>query len=1268
MKKFFILSIFIFFILISSVSANEINNTDSDDYLTSNILDESIEVVNNPEDINELSENPIDENKLNYQSTNESLSSSDLIVNSDFEEGTNGWTFSGSAEVVDDPVGQYGSSAHFVASNDRIYQSIDWTNIESFSYRYYVPSSAIAMMNVYINDDSSYSGTNDAVSSVTPASTKGSWQDSGEIDTSGLSGVSNLIFYAPTLMNGGIYVDSITFTAKQPSIESYNINTYVDTPIYFNYTTTDTIDSWYWDFGNGKHSIDSSPIYIYNQSGVYDANLTINNGVESKVIYYTVNVIDKLIADFEYDFDGSLIKVRDKSLGNIKSWVFDFGTGKNYSYTGSLDDIMGYNVVINYPSNTYGTRFISLTVTDKFGNTDNITKNIGNSYISKPYTKDVDSFEDGADDWNLYENVIISDEMSLEGNNSIMAISESYDLFSIMEKEVNFDDVDFIEFYARTIQSASVSGMRIYMYIDDIKLDGDISITHWASWYGGSFNTQSLSGIHKVILKASGAIGSLWIDNINYKNYNNIANFSIAYSNAVDGKVAVSFTDTSFGKISGYYWEFDDGTNSTQRNPVHNFTQGTHSVTLHIYRDGLEVDRYSYIFTLSLPTINSTGISYNTIQEAVNNANENDVINIASGMLFNENICIDKSLTLDINGAIITPKDITLPLFNVTNGATVTVTNLGLNKDSTFVTDSDSKLIIKDSDIGVNLGLSEGNVDLLDNSFNNSVLTLVANITIANSTITKGGVIVNGGKSKIFNTTLTGLDIAVTQTAGELDIISNVITDNNIGVNVVGGKTNMEYNLIYANAKFGLVYVGDNVSNSNNWWGSEIPTIFNGENLSDTYYDIYRLEDVGAELDSWLTLKFTTTEQVMGTNKEYQVNIETLTDNNEKINGYLKTIDLQITSLGNNYDATLEMGIGEFTIISLTEVNNIILTVLGNDYVLDVPVMAKTNVLIGVDGEAVVDGSVVVNVEVPYATGSVTFYVDDDTQTVELNNTNASYTISNLTAGKHNIFVVYGGNDIFNSIYNATTIDVPESVDYNKTISELQTQLSEAKNNATQLNKNLTDANQRADNLTAQLSEAQKTIQNLSADLISTTIVGKDLTIKALDSGNIQVTLKDANNKLLANKDVQVIINGVTYKGTTNNDGVAIINVKFASAGTYNAVVSFMGDNTYKSSIATSKVIVNKKATALTAKKATLKVKKAKKIKVTLKSEGKVVAGKTITIKVNGKTFKAKTNSKGVATVKVKVAKKGKFTATVKFAGDSAYKAVTKKVKFNVKK
>ena len=125
---------------------------------------------------------------------------------------------------------------------------------------------------------------------------------------------------------------------------------------------------------------------------------------------------------------------------------------------------------------------------------------------------------------------------------------------------------------------------------------------------------------------------------------------------------------------------------------------------------------------------------------------------------------------------------------------------------------------------------------------------------------------------------------------------------------------------------------------------------------------------------------------------------------------------------------------------------------------------------------------------------------------------------------------------------------------------------------------------------------------------------------------------------------------------------------KYSAAGTHSVVAYYAGDATTSSSIDTATIKVSKSATTLTAAKATLKVNKAKKVKVTLKSGSKLLANKKVTIKVNGKTFTAKTNAKGVATIAVKVAKKGSFTAVVNFAGDSAYNAKTVKVKYTVKK
>ena len=55
-------------------------------------------------------------------------------------------------------------------------------------------------------------------------------------------------------------------------------------------------------------------------------------------------------------------------------------------------------------------------------------------------------------------------------------------------------------------------------------------------------------------------------------------------------------------------------------------------------------------------------------------------------------------------------------------------------------------------------------------------------------------------------------------------------------------------------------------------------------------------------------------------------------------------------------------------------------------------------------------------------------------------------------------------------------------------------------------------------------------------------------------------------------------------------------------------------------------------------------------------------------LKVKGKTYKAKTNSKGKATFKIKkLTKKGKHKATVKFKGNAYYKKATKKVKITIK-
>ena len=183
---------------------------------------------------------------------------------------------------------------------------------------------------------------------------------------------------------------------------------------------------------------------------------------------------------------------------------------------------------------------------------------------------------------------------------------------------------------------------------------------------------------------------------------------------------------------------------------------------------------------------------------------------------------------------------------------------------------------------------------------------------------------------------------------------------------------------------------------------------------------------------------------------------------------------------------------------------------------------------------------------------------------------------------------------------------------------------------------------------------------------------GVTLLVTATKSGsNYKIVLKDNSGNALASKNVKITFNGKTSTVSTNANGEITYKLVAAKAGNYKLNVVFDGDNNYAASSASATIKVNKEASKLTAKKKTFKAKvKTKKYAVTLKdSKGKAIKKVKVTLKVKGKTYKATTNAKGKATFKIKnLKKKGKYTATVKFAGNTLYKASTKKVKITVKK
>ena len=206
-------------------------------------------------------------------------------------------------------------------------------------------------------------------------------------------------------------------------------------------------------------------------------------------------------------------------------------------------------------------------------------------------------------------------------------------------------------------------------------------------------------------------------------------------------------------------------------------------------------------------------------------------------------------------------------------------------------------------------------------------------------------------------------------------------------------------------------------------------------------------------------------------------------------------------------------------------------------------------------------------------------------------------------------------------------------------------------------------------NFTTEYAGFQAINRTITINKAKTELTAKAITATHNSNKKLIISLKDVNGKPLSGLKLTVKIKSdKTY--TTDANGQIKINVANLVPNTYAVKITFNGDANYDMSSKDVKVTVTKATPKLTAKaKSFKKSVKTKKYTVTLKdNNGKAMKKVKLTLKVKGKTYKAKTNSKGKATFKIKkLTKKGTYKAKVKFAGNAYYNAVTKTVKIKIK-
>ena len=332
------------------------------------------------------------------------------------------------------------------------------------------------------------------------------------------------------------------------------------------------------------------------------------------------------------------------------------------------------------------------------------------------------------------------------------------------------------------------------------------------------------------------------------------------------------------------------------------------------------------------------------------------------------------------------------------------------------------------------------------------------------------------------------------------------------------------------------------------------------------------------------------------------------------------------------------------------------------------------------------NGEPVNGADIMYSRGSVSM-------TMTTNSQGYAYMGIELDPGTYSVSAAYGGKSVTSKVTVKSTIMVSDlSYDYGNSYlkatfmdvygnalanSDVQFKIgsgtftAKTNNNGVASSLIKLDAGEHVVTAVNPVSEEMKSFK-LTVKALEDEIYVEDGFKKVYgDSKKLKIVVKDYKGSLLSNYPLSIEIFDIwgdgyskTLRVNTNSKGQVNLACNIVP-GDYVVVIKGKKD-----AYGSADISVKKATSKLTAAKKTFKRSlKIKKYSIALKdNNNKVMKSKKVTLKVNGKTYAAKTNSKGKATFKItKLTKKGSFVASVSFAGDAYYKKVSKKVRMYVK-
>lgn len=187
-------------------------------------------------------------------------------------------------------------------------------------------------------------------------------------------------------------------------------------------------------------------------------------------------------------------------------------------------------------------------------------------------------------------------------------------------------------------------------------------------------------------------------------------------------------------------------------------------------------------------------------------------------------------------------------------------------------------------------------------------------------------------------------------------------------------------------------------------------------------------------------------------------------------------------------------------------------------------------------------------------------------------------------------------------------------------------------------------------------NSTEENIQNASFSKVSKT--------NYIDNDSFEVSLLDDNGTGIANQSVYFTVGNDTREAITDENGTVIFLLNL-SKGKY--TINYLFNGSGYAPIKESKNILLLTESTSTIKGSNVKIYAGIKTtyKVTLKVDGMLLSGFNVKFTINKKTYYAKTNSKGQASITLYLSK-GKYTVKYSYAGEENINSSASKSTVNV--